>query len=436
MFTRPASSPRDSSSSPSPSLFRGALLGTLLVLAACSDDAVAPNPQPELEPAINLQRILVTDAEQPVARILSASTGDLLGSMPLSAPGSYVYPSSTGRFGVVQQRTADLVQFIDGGVWTHDDHAHRQDARMLSFEIRDGLPTHANVNGEWISTFFDGSGRATWVSERDLFEGTYRIAFELSTGGPHHSGSATALVGGQPYFVIAPRNPAGGLPHAVEVYNTAGSLVAEVPDCPVMHGNASARGMAVFGCNNGLVVVRPSGNTIEAEKVTPTGAMQGLGLRNAWSATGANFIIGQFAALPGQPTRRVIALIDVQSGAIHPLPELAPGVVDHFRAIEPVRNQVVMLGTDGSLYIFSGSTRQLERTVTGVVPALPTSGAMMHQVSVVEGMAAVASPTTGEVVLVDLQTGQTIRRIQVGGAPSRLAILGAREMGLFEVEED
>lgn len=102
--------------------------------------------------------------------------------------------------------------------------------------------------------------------------------------------------------------------------------------------------------------------------------------------------------------------------------------------MEPVKGQVVLLGTDGALYIYNGSTRQLERRVGNVVPAIPTSGATVHQVDVVEGLAAVASPSNGEVVLVSLDTGAIVRRINVGGTPSRVAILGVTEDGLYEVE--
>ncbi len=412
-----------------------ALLSLSLLVVACSDSTTGPSPADEHVSASELQRLLVTDAEQPVARVLDASSGDLLGSMPLSGPGSYVFASHSGRFGVVQQRPQDRVQFVDGGVWTHGDHAHVSDPRMLSFDVQEGLPTHANVNGPWMSTFFDGTGRAVWFDERDFFQSQYRIAFSVETGGPHHSGSATVLVGDTPYFVVAPLNPEGGLPRAVEVYDQSGAVVSVVPNCPVMHGNSSAGSTAVFGCNDGLVLVRPSGGSVTAQKITPTGEMEGLGLRNAWSAPDASVILGQFAALPGQPTRRVLALIDVNSGALHPLPPLPTGVMDHWRAVEPVRNQVVLLGTDGDLYIYSGTTRQLQRVANGVVPALPQSGATTHQVAVVEGMAAVASPSTGEVVLVDLATAQVIRRINVDGAPSRLAILGPSADGLYELED-
>jgi hypothetical protein len=157
--------------------------------------------------------------------------------------------------------------------------------------------------------------------------------------------------------------------------------------------------------------------------------MEGLALRNAYTGNGGSFILGQFAAFPGQPTQRVFATIDPATGAVHRLPALPAGVTDHWRAVEPVKGQIVLLGTNGTLYVFNGATRQLQHTVANVVPALPTSGAMAHQVAVAEDLAAVASPSTGEVVLVNLASGAVIRRVNVGGAPSRLAMLGAQRPG-------
>jgi len=408
--------------------------GVVGVLAACSDSPTAPVVD-ELEPAINLQRLLVSDAADPLARLLDLKDNTVLETYALAAPASYVYASTSGRYGGIQQRTANRVQFVDGGVWVHGEHAHRENPALLGFQLNDGLPTHANVNGDWISVFFDGSGRAVWVNEQDLVAGSPRITFEVATGGPHHSGAGTIVVNNQPYFVYAPLNPDGGLPRAVNVRNRDGQVVATVPDCPVMHGNSATTGAAVFGCQDGMVLIRPNGSTVLAQKITPTGEMAGLGLRNAWSASGASFILGQFAALPGQPTRRVLAIIETGSGALHPLPALPTGVVDHFRAVEPVKGQVAILGTNGTLYIYNAQTRALQHTVSGVVPQLPSSGAVAHQVAVVENLAAVASPTTGQVVLVNMENGTVIRRIGVGGQPSRLAILGAQKDGMYEVED-
>jgi len=406
----------------------------LNVLAGCSDSPTTTS-DPDPEAAVHFQRLVVADAEQATVRVYGMADDQQLATFQLDAPASYVFSSGSGRFAGVQQRTADRVHFVDGGVWVHHDHGHRHSPSLLAFALNDGLPTHANVNGEWMTTFFDGSGRAAWVREGDLVQNQGQVAFELQTGGPHHSGSVTVLSQNSAYFGVAPLNPAGGLPSSVEVYSQQGQLLATVPDCPVMHGNAAAGNTAVFGCNNGFALILAGGSGVAASKVTPTGALAGLGLRNAWSANGSNVILGQFSALPGQPTQRVLATIEVGTGALHPLAALPAGVVDHFRVIEPVKRQIVLLGTDGALYIYAASTRQLERTVGSVVPPIPTSGAVTHQVSVVEDLAAVASPSTGEVVLVNLATGSVIRRVNVGGKPSRLAILGAQENGLYELED-
>lgn len=400
-------------------------------LAACSDDGTGPRQDQLL--AADFQRVLVADAQTPSARLVALHNDSVVQTFSLGAPASLVYRTHSGRFGAIQQRTANRVQFVDGGVWTEGGTGHRHAASLLGFQLADGLPTHESVNGDWISVFFDGSGIARWMRESDKLAGRPAVAFETTTGGAHHGGSFTLVAGGTPFFAHSVANPAGGLPTTVVVKNAQGQVVAEVPNCPSMHGNNSIATGGVFGCSDGMVLVRVAAAGVTAQKVVPTGDMAGLGLRNAYSTSGAGFILGQFSALPGQPTQRVLATIDPATGAVQRLPALPAGVTDHFRAVEPVKGQVVLLGTDGTLYVYHGATRQLQHTVAGVVPALPTSGAMTHQVAVAEDLAAVASPSNGQVVLVNLATGAVVRRIGVGGSPSRLAILGATRVGSYRL---
>jgi hypothetical protein len=416
----------------------GAALLATAALAACSDDNPAgpsPEPTPSLS-AANFQRLLVADGTAATARLLAVHNDSTVSTFNLLEPSSYAYATSTGRFAALQQRARGRVNFFDAGVWVDGTTGYRRPARALEFQLTDSLPTHASVTGPWISIFMDGNGRAVWMNESDFLAGTPRVAFEVQTGGPHHSASSTIVINGTPYFVFSPRNPAGGLPNAVEVRTQSGQVVASVPDCPSMHGNAAIMNGAAFGCSDGLVIVRQGVAGVTATKVTTTGEMAGLGLRNAWAAkTGTGRILGQFSALPGQPTRRVLALIDPVSGAIDPLPALPAGVVDHWRAIEPVKGQVAMIGNDGTLYVYNAATRQLQHTVSNVTPAIAASGALTHQVDVVEDLAAVASPTTGEVVYVNLATGAIARRVNVGGAPSRLTFTGAKQNGTFRLAQ-
>jgi len=410
---------------------RGALpfaFAAALVAGAC-DSSTAPVVAPP-EAAANFQRLLIADAEAPSARLIGVHDGATLTTFALNGPASLVYRSHSGRYVGVLQRTANVVRFVDMGVWAHGTEAHRETPALLPFQLTDGLPTYENVTGEWMSVYFDGSGMARWMKESDFVAGTPRVAFEASTGAPHHGGAISIMVNGQPFFAHSTPNPAGGSPNGVAVRNQQGQIVSQLANCPGLHGHNSLANGGVFGCNDGLVIVRGSGSTAVAEKVTPAGDMAGLALRNAYPNSGGSFVLGQFAALPGQPTQRVLATINPGTGAISRLPALPTGVVDHWRTIEPGKERIVLLGNNGTVYVYN-SARQLLHTIANVVPVLPTSGSFAHQVAVVEDLAAVASPYTGEVVLLDLNTGTQIRRLALGGKPSRIAIAGALRAGMY-----
>jgi hypothetical protein len=401
-----------------------------IALTACSDSLGPGGAAPEA--AINFQRLVVADAEAATARVVALNTDQVVQTFNLTEPSQRVYRSHGGRYVVVHQRTANRVHFVDAGVWTHDNDGHRENPVLSPFMLNDGAPTHENVNGDWISVFFDGSGIARWVRESELRAGSPRVAFEVNTGAAHHGGSFTITPGGQPFFAYSTPNPAGGLPIGVAVRNAQGQVVSQLGNCPGLHGNSAIADAGVFGCNDGLVIVRGSGGSAVAEKVTTSGDMAGLALRNAYATSGVSYVLGQFAAFPGQPTQRVLATIQPATGAISRLPALPAGVVDHWRVIEPGKERIVILGNNGTVFVYSAS-RQLVHTIPGVVPALPASGPLTHQVSAVEDMAAVASPYTGEVVLLNLNSGAVIRRINLGGRPSRLEIAGALRAGQYRL---
>lgn len=406
-----------------------ALVAAAVALTACGDSHGPEHHAPEA--AINFQRLVVADAAAPTARVINLHNDQVVQTFNLTEPSQRVYRSHSGRFVMIHQRTADRVHFVDAGVWTHDNDAHRESPALSPFTLTGGAPTHESVNGDYIGVFFDGTGIAQWVRESTLRSGSPSVAFEANTGGAHHGGSFAITTGGQTFFAHSTPNPAGGSPNGVAVRNAQGQVVSQiVDDCPGLHGNNSISTGGVFGCNNGLVLVRVSGSSVTAEKVTTTGDMAGLALRNGYTTSGASYILGQFAAFPGQPAQRVLATINPATGAINRLPALPAGVVDHWRVIEPGKERIVILGNDGTVFVYN-SSRQLMHTIPNVVPALPASGALTHQVSAVEDLAAVASPYTGEVVLLNLNSGAITRRVNVGGQPSRLEIAGALRAGNY-----
>jgi hypothetical protein len=197
------------------------------VLTACGD-TVGPGHHDDHEPAINFQRLVVADAEAPTARVISLQDDQVLQTFTLAEPSSRVYRSHGGRIVGINQRTAGRVNFVDAGVWTHDSDAHRQNAAMLQFSLNDGIPSYENVNGDWMSVFFDGSGVVRWMRESELRSGNGRVAFEANTGGAHHGGAFSIEVGSQRFFAHSTPNPAGGSPNGVAVRNAQGQIVSQL----------------------------------------------------------------------------------------------------------------------------------------------------------------------------------------------------------------
>lgn len=415
---------------------RGSALAVLAFLAACGeDDPSAPSPNAtQVDAATEVRRLLIADAVSPTAQLYDLKDNTNISTQTFAGPASLVYSSPSGRFGLVQQRAQGRVNFIDGGVFTtgsgNTQSATRQSPARLTFELRDSLPTHESVAGNWISIFFDGSGMARWLDERDIIAGNPRVALEINSGGPQHSASATLVGTSAEYFVLAPRDPMGNiLPQGVQSFNRTGQSLGQMNDCKNMHGNAAIAGAVIFGCEDGIAYVRVGPTGPVKVKAALIGSMAGMGVRNAYTEYGANFIVGQVMTRPGvTPSVTTWVTIEPISGSIEPLP-LPSGSAVHRTVVDRYNGRVLQLTTAGALLVFNGLTRQLLHTIPGVVPQLPTSAIRFHEIGVADGVAYVASPYTGEVVVINTTAGTVTRRINVGGAPSRIAVLGATKSG-------
>jgi hypothetical protein len=419
----------------------------LAAVAACSDDeATAPTPEPEEEvemvAAAALQRLAISDNTLSNLKLVDVQSGTLVSTIGLrGGPASLLYRSPSGRFAIAQQRTQNVVDFIDSGIELagsdSDPHFHKESPYLLDWNLTDQLPTHENVNGHFISVFFDGTGNASWIDERDLIAGAPRIAHSFNSGGPHHSGSATLLLaGGTPAYVFAPLNPAGGLPTSVVARNAAGQELARRDDCPVMHGNGSNADAVVFGCENGAVLFRANGTSVTATKLTMPAALAGSGVRTVWGESEATgFLVGGVATPAGiTPAIRTLATINSQSGAMTVMP--LPADARYYGvSIDGVRGRIAVLAHDGRLFVFNGATAQLLHTVPSVVPTIPLTGALTHTMTSAEDRVWVTSPTTGEVVEVNTASGSVSRRMTVGGTPTRVTLLGVRRNGQYELAD-
>jgi hypothetical protein len=334
------------------------------------------------------------------------------------------------------QSAASTVEFFDGGVWAEGTGAqaigYRRTPQKLNFKVDGGTPSHENVNAHWIALYFDGTGSGKWVDERDLIAGTARVAFELNTGGPHHSAAATLLTATNEFFAYGELNPNGGSPNTIVVKNRQGQELARNANCPSMHGTGSNKDGVVFGCTDGAMLVRASGNTPTITKLTPSGELAGLGVRSVWAERDGAFLVARMSTPSGvTPSRRVLVTIDPVAGTMARLP-LPDGTVEHAVAVDTHSGKIVVLANNGTLFILDGASRTVQTTIANAVPSSAFQAPVKaHGIAVAENVAFVASPTTGKVLKVDLKSGTIVEQITVSGEPSRIALLGATRAGQY-----
>jgi hypothetical protein len=103
-------------------------------------------------------RLAVTAIDSAMVRVLGLPTKAVLKTIQVTATPSAIYASGDARYAAVVQRTQDLVQFIDGGLWqeVHGSHKHDREAepRLMPFQLTQSRPTHFQQAPDQASHFY------------------------------------------------------------------------------------------------------------------------------------------------------------------------------------------------------------------------------------------------------------------------------------------
>jgi hypothetical protein len=226
-----------------------------------------------------------------------------------------------------------------------------------------------------------------------------------------------------------PTNPA--LPNGVVVYNRQGQEVARNTTCPGLHGLAGNGSGKLYGCADGALLVTAAGTTVNFAKVTNT-ADPRFGVGTVWARDGQpNFLVRM--SIRGQPVSaatRAIGVAQASSRTMTPI-ALPANEIDWTAEIEQSGRYAVILGRLGNLHVVDMNTRQVTGTLSGVVPAMPTSGTVLTPFfAFAEGVAYMTSPTQGRVYEIAISASgvpSIARTMNVGGNPERIVVLGVRE---------
>jgi hypothetical protein len=210
------------------------------------------------EAAEQQSRLVLNDPGTGDTRVLDLITG---GTHEESRTRGTTELTTDGRFGYFH--TPDGTRVLDAGAWTvdHGDHVH-----YYRTAIRDTgrLPAGpgARVRGDAAVTAVTGEdGRATVHRRADLEEG--RVGSPRTLPGTH----AGAVVPYAEHLLTLTRDGRSGTPK-VTVYDREGGRVAS-PDatCEDPAGDAVTRRGVVFGCADGVLLVREDDGGFTVERI-------------------------------------------------------------------------------------------------------------------------------------------------------------------------
>ncbi len=244
-------------------------------------------------------RLVFTDHEKPVVRILDLDTGAITHSFDMPKPKASLTTTEDGRFVVIKAGDdAGTIRILDNGLIreSHGDHDDIEKAapKLLDLTLTGDKPAHVVSENGWLALFYDG--QRPWERKSEpkavLFElktlsGKKPSAITWTSPAPQH-GIVVPL--GRKQWLMSVPNPAyakgddksaSSRPNGFEIleHGKAWKVLASFNDqtnpqasCKAYHGHASLKNVHVLGCNDGegggmLVIAKDRGGKWTARKI-------------------------------------------------------------------------------------------------------------------------------------------------------------------------
>lgn len=405
-----------------------AAAGLVLLLAGCNNDTGGTSlPGDGHDHDAAAGRLVFTEANGTNSRvyIYDLEEESLVADFALTYPASAVYASPGGRYAAILQRNDDQVQFVDSGLWLHDDHVHEDDPALLDLVLTGVRPTHYRANGDQATIFFDGDADAAVMAEFSLFTdaslGSGGVVAGQTLATAHH-GIAEPLGG----LVLASRSPLSGeSPDGLTVYELHGDHFHDEGDlateCPGLHGGASNDGFSAFGCEDGVLVAELHGDHFHEAKI-PVDERIAILL--------GHHDLPQFAAFsyPGynlyvvDPEAATAVEVDWRDGAVDGDGE--PVTPVHY-GLDAHGEHLAILDEAGTLHVLETADWHRHGDVA-VLESVPSGGAAPRLAfGAAEGAVFVTDPAAQAIRLVDLESLEVHdEHVALDFAPAGLAWTG------------
>lgn len=343
--------------------------------------------------------------------VVDVTSGEVVAEEPMEGF-VRVSPAGDGRHALVSGALGWHV--LDLGSWGHEhgDHAHHYtgDAGLTGVQLEAAEAGHVVAHDGVTTLFDDGTGTITVFHPEDLADGTPEVT-TAATDEAHH-GVAVRLADRNLLMTVGDEEHRSG----VRLVSPSGAVLAETDECPGVHGEAFAEDAAVFGCEDGAVVV--DGHDIT--KVSSPDAYGRIG--NQAGSDVSPVLLGDYKTDPDaeleRPTR--ISLIDTRDASLR-LVDL--GTSYSFRSLaRGPEGEALVLGTDGAIHVVDPETGKRAGTIDVVGrwrepidwqqprPAL----------HVVDGTAYVTDPRRDQVHVVDLARGRVTSTLELPHTPNEI----------------
>lgn len=308
---------------------------------------------------------------------------------------------------------------LDTGAWTdeHGDHGHSWtiDPRLTDFTVAAEEPGHVVPHHGRTTLFDDGTGEITAFDPADLAEldeldGKPELAsFQAEEA---HHGVAVQDGHGNLVLTVGDHDARSG----IRVVTAAGAELASSDECPGVHGEAFAGEVALFGCEDGVLL-------LDGTEITKVDAPDAYGrIGNQAGHESSPYVLGDYKvdadAELERPTR--ISVIDTRQASLR-LVDLPSSYT--FRSLgRTADGDGLVLGTDGRLHV-------IDMRAAKVIRSIPVIAAWREPMDwqqarplleVVGDVAYVTEPATNEVHVVDLAKLSVVDTLTVPHTPVEL----------------
>lgn len=390
---------------PLPAFFGGLLCSVAVISPAVADKAI--------------YRALVADHASGKLTLIDVMSGKIIANYGVEGP-ARLKPNENGKLIYASQGAQNRVDVIDSGitVTSHGDHADvdAKTPRMTSVSIAGVKPSHINIGNGRVAAFFDGEGLARVVREDGLLSGKGKVEV-IKTAAPHH-GFASPL---NDFHAVSIPHPteAKELPIGIDLVDRAGKSVAKSMDCPRMHGEAKSGITSVFGCANGVLILRMSRSGGSFEKLPypaslPTERM----VRNMATGQSVNSFLGDFGAdgmVVLDPTTKDFKFVQLPAKRMHFARDRVTGTFGF------------VVTEDGQVHKINALTGKIEASlpVTERYSMEGGSAVPRPRLSASGDRLVVTDPAKATVHVIDTARMQVAHRITIPGSPFDVALVGA-----------